>query len=157
MADLAIPQPSPLPSKELFDLLECEASIERAASAMLDAGVGLRRIKELKLYRAVEYATWEAYCATRLGWSPQHANRIIEAAKIMEELRLQSEPTGSLLPESERQVRPLAAVPAPARAEVWAAPPARQSAAPRLVERARAQDKDVGAITSTTLGAARKR
>lgn len=107
-------------TQRVLKAYECEESVRRAGQAMLDAAVGLRSLKDEKLYLDLGYPTWEAYCTARLGWTPQHANRVIEAAGIMESLRLRSEPIGSVLPTHESQVRPLRAVDPAERAEVWA-------------------------------------
>ncbi len=61
-------------------------------------------IKEKKLYKGV-YSTYEKYCQKRWGFSPQHANRLIKAATVVE--KIESEPIGSVLPQSEGQARAL--------------------------------------------------
>jgi len=86
-------------------LQDLEEKIEAGLEQFRVAGESLRKIKEKKLYKS-EYSTYEEYCSQRWGFTPQHANRLISAAKTMRLIE-ESEPTGSVLPQSENQVRVL--------------------------------------------------
>lgn len=71
----------------------------------IKAGQALQYIKSKKLYKS-SYRTYDEYCSERWGFTPQHANRLISAAKLVDQMK-KSEPIGSVLPQSESQVRAL--------------------------------------------------
>lgn len=96
-------------SPRLLKLMEHEKAIEHGATAMLDMAWAFEQIKDGKHYRA-RYSTWDEYCEKRWGLTPQHVNRIIESSRIVRAIA-KSEPRGSLLPTSEKQTRPLTALP----------------------------------------------
>ncbi len=85
-------------------LQDLEDKIETGLEKFRIAGESLMIIKEKKLYKGV-YSTYEKYCQKRWGFSPQHANRLIRAATVVE--KIESEPIGSVLPQSEGQARAL--------------------------------------------------
>lgn len=86
-------------------LAECEARIERALDTSIqEAWPALVVIRDQRLYRTT-HATFEEYCRDRWRISRAHAYRMIEAARVVENLS----PMGDI-PTSERQVRPLAAL-----------------------------------------------
>ena len=97
-----------VPEQELASALpslqEQEEIIQRALNSFVDAGRALRIIKENKLYRD-KYTTYDEYCQSRWGFTPQHANRLIKAETVVEKIK--SEPTGSVLPQCESQARAL--------------------------------------------------
>jgi hypothetical protein len=82
----------------------------------MEVGIALATIKEKKLYLE-GYGTFKEYCNGRWGWTPQHTNRIIECSEFVK--RLESEPTGSVMPTSERQIRPLTSLDKEAQHEAW--------------------------------------
>lgn len=87
---------------QLVSLLEgYEASIEQGLRSYIQAGEALEAIRDGKLYRST-YATFEAYCQHRWGWTPQHARRMLEASVVARGM----EPTGSI-PATERHAREL--------------------------------------------------
>jgi len=86
-------------------LAECEAIIERGRDTFIEVGNALLRIREERLYRA-EFGTFQEYCEAKWGMSKTHANRLIDAAEIAENLT----PTG-VTPSSERAARPLKSLP----------------------------------------------
>ena len=97
-----IPKQELLPSS--LPLQELEEIIQRALNGFVKAGAALRTIKDNKLYKDI-YSTYDEYCQKRWGFSPQHANRLIKAATVVE--KIESEPIGSVLPQSEGQARAL--------------------------------------------------
>ncbi|HXH58432.1 hypothetical protein [Iamia sp.] len=102
-------------SPELSDLMEHEKVIEQGLATFIDVGWALMQIRDGRKYRAIGFDTFEAYCQDRWDLTRQHANRLIAATGIVGDL----EPRGSI-PTSEKQVRPLAALPDPeARSEAW--------------------------------------
>jgi len=88
-------------------LQQCEEAIQRGLNGFLVAGVALARIKQEKLYKD-RYRSYEEYCKKRWNITPQHDNRLIKAARVVEEIK--TEPTGSVSvpPQSENQARALA-------------------------------------------------
>lgn len=98
MNNLIVPQDS---------LQELEKKVEIGIAGFREAGKALEEIKGKKLYK-VGYSTFEEYCRDRWKFTPQHANRLIKAAIVVEEIK--SEPNGSdsVLPKTEAQTRALA-------------------------------------------------
>lgn len=97
-------------------LIELERTIERGLQTFVEVGTALMEIRDSRLYRD-SHTTFEDYCRERWGFSRSRAHRLIEAAEVTSDLL----PTGNILPTSERQVRPLASLPAEDRATVWQA------------------------------------
>lgn len=99
-------------------LAECEADIEKVEElSRAVKGERLHRIKKKKLYKKL-YQSWEHYCKERWNWTPQHANNMIKFAETYN-LIAKSETMVSLLPESERQTRPLNGLSHKQKIEVW--------------------------------------
>lgn len=110
---------------------DCEACIERSLQTFSEVGEALLKIRDERLYRA-KYRTFEIYCQERWNWSKTHANRQIEAARVARNLSPMGDkadpirdvkdqnltPMG-VTPESERQVRALAKLPAEEQRAVW--------------------------------------
>jgi len=96
------------------ELAAHEAIIERGLKAFVDVGQALLAIRDARLYRA-QFGTFEDYCRDRWGMSRIHAHRLIEAAGVTENLL----PMGNILPESERQARPLTQLPPDVQPVVW--------------------------------------
>lgn len=92
-------------SQMIPSLQQLEETIETGIKGYIDAGQALHHIKSKKLYKGA-YNTYDEYCHERWGFTPQHSNRLISAAKVVGEMQ-KSEPTGSVLPQSENQVRAL--------------------------------------------------
>ena len=80
-------------------LTDLETVIERGQVTFIEVGRALMEIRDRRLYRET-HTTFEAYCGERWGWTRQHANRQIAAARAVEEM----EPMGSK-PANERQAR----------------------------------------------------
>jgi len=103
---------------EWLDLMEHEKVIEQGLAGFVEVGTALLAIRDGKKYRHAGYTTFEDYCQQRWQMSKQHGGRLMSAATIVADLKM--EPMGSISPESERQVRPLGAVKPDERAQVWA-------------------------------------
>src|SRR5512135_1315685 len=91
-----------LTRSESDKLRECETIIDRGLATFVEVGTALLEIRDLRLYRAT-HGTFELYCRERWGISRVHAHRMIEAARVAENLL----PTGNI-PANERQARTLA-------------------------------------------------
>ena len=94
-------------------LAECEAVIERGMDSFIEVGNALLRIRNERLYRS-DFGTFQEYCEARWSMSKTHANRMIDAAEVAENLT----PMG-VKPTSERQLRPLVALPPVKQREAW--------------------------------------
>jgi len=102
--------------EELHELERCEVVIKQGLQTFIEVGQALMTIKEKRLYR-INFKTFEDYCINKWGMVQQSATRLIRAYETV--ANLQSEPMGSLLPESERQVRPLTSLEPEIQKEVW--------------------------------------
>jgi len=91
-----------------LSLKNLEETIETGIKGYIKAGMALEAIKSGKLYKGA-YGTYEAYCRERWNFTPQYSNRLIAAAKIVNKMKI-SETTGSVIPQSENQVRALSQV-----------------------------------------------
>lgn len=65
------------------ELAEHEAVIERGQQTFVDVGLALMAIREAKGYRTAGYATFEAYCQERWGWSASRSRQLIGAARFV--------------------------------------------------------------------------
>lgn len=104
-------------------LAELEVVIERGLHSFVEVGNALLSIKIGKRYRESGYNTFEDYCTRRWNMSRQHGNRLVVAAATAETLArdLETEPRGSVLPTTEKQIRPLTALPSDERPTAWIA------------------------------------
>ncbi|MBW4430098.1 MAG: hypothetical protein KME50_38630 [Nostoc desertorum CM1-VF14] len=123
---------SELTEQEISDRLHLERKVERA---FFDAGKALAELRDRKLYRST-HKTFEEYCKQRFGYTRIAASYKIAAATVMDNLLtngLQKEEiaTGELqtpkmltnglqiLPNNERQVRPLVSLEPEVQREAW--------------------------------------
>lgn len=95
-------------------LAQQEAIIERGLQTFYEVGSALAAIREQRLYRA-DYPTFEEYCQERWGMARRTAYQYIEAAETFENVRHGAQ----ILPENERQTRPLAGLTPDLQREVW--------------------------------------
>ncbi|WP_341531602.1 hypothetical protein WKK05_36615 (plasmid) [Nostoc sp. UHCC 0302] len=121
-----------LTEQEVSDRLHLERKVERA---FFEAGKALAELRDRKLYRST-HKTFEEYCKQRFGYTRIAASYKIAAATVMDNLLtngLQKEEiaTGELqtpkmltnglqiLPNNERQVRPLVSLEPEVQREAW--------------------------------------
>jgi hypothetical protein len=102
-----------LDKQQAVTLQQCEEVIQRGVETFIEVGNALLTIRDQRLYRA-EFSTFNEYCQERWGMHRRHADRLVEAADIAENLR----PIG-LIPQSESQVRPLVGLPPEVQKQVW--------------------------------------
>lgn len=107
------PMANELTTVEAANLKGFEGQIEKGMASFELIGSALAAIRDDRLYRA-DHKTFALYCTKRWDLSPQHVNRLIAAAGVVENL----EPTGSK-PKTESQVRALTQLPAEEQAEAW--------------------------------------
>lgn len=94
-------------------LVRLAATVDKGLRSYIEAGKALREIRDRQLFKMVA-STFDEFCQSRWKMTPQHASRLINAAEVAEDV----EPTGSR-PPTERQARPLAALPREERAEAY--------------------------------------
>src|SRR5438552_14108 len=99
---------------EAADLAKHELTIKSTQGAFIAWGRALEAIRDGKLYRA-QYSTFEEYCGKKWGWKRAHAYRLIQAAEIVDSMKMS--PIGDKI-ETESQARALAAVPEEQRERV---------------------------------------
>lgn len=97
-------------------------------------------IRESKLYR-VGFGTFEEYCKDRWGMDDNYAGRIMRGAAVVESIA-KTVPIGTVLPQTESQVRPLTRLSTPAL---------QQSAWTEANRRAQQQQKPVTAAIVETV------
>lgn len=121
-----------LTQEEQSDRLHLERKVERA---FFDAGKALAELRDRKLYRSTN-KTFEEYCKQRFGYTRIAASYKIAAATVMDNLLtngLQKEEIATdelqtpkmltnglqILPNNERQVRPLVSLEPEVQREAW--------------------------------------
>jgi hypothetical protein len=100
--------------EESHELERCEVVIKQGLNTFIEVGEALFIIRDKRLYRR-EFKTFEDYCQQKWALSKPYVNRIISASQTFSNLT----PMGTILPESERQVRPLTSLEPEIQKEVW--------------------------------------
>jgi hypothetical protein len=103
---------SALSISEKQKLQSLEITIQRGLKYYIEVGEALLSIRNSELYK--EYGTFEDYCTKRWQMSKTHANRLIQANEVVENLT----PMG-VIPANERQARPLASLEPDEQVTVW--------------------------------------
>ncbi len=106
--------PRPLTPQEADTLAAQEGVIARGLQTFYDVGTALAAIRDGKLYRA-DFGTFEDYCQERWGISRPRAYQFIQGAEIRGRLST----TVDILPDSERQARPLARLTVEEQPRAW--------------------------------------
>jgi hypothetical protein len=99
---------------ESHELERCEVVIKQGLQTFIEVGQALMTIKEKRLYR-IGFKTFEDYCVGRWAFKRSEAYRLIDASVVISNLS----PMGELLPNNERQVRPLTSLEPEIQKEVW--------------------------------------
>jgi protein gp37 len=103
----------PAPQKELApspELLAYEEIIADGLDAFYKVGEALLAVRDSHRYQERGYATFEDYCRGHWQMARSTAYQMIDGAKVYENVRH----GGQILPETERQVRPLTRLKDPA-------------------------------------------
>jgi hypothetical protein len=103
-----------LTDMELHQLEKHEAVIESGLQTFYSVGTALLAIRDSRLYRA-EFRTFEDYCRERWQMGRRNAYQLIEAAQVFENVRDRAQ----IMPENERQVRPMAQLEPEEQKLVW--------------------------------------
>jgi hypothetical protein len=88
---------------EQADLCACEEVVGSGRNSVVQVGLALGRIRDLRLYRA-EFDSFEAYCQAKWQYGRRYVDQLISAAQVFTRLRAFS---SDQKPEHETQVRPL--------------------------------------------------
>lgn len=108
------PVVDPLSKEDKKTFRHCESIIKRGVRTFVEVGMALKQIQENQYYRET-HSTFDEYCKNRWDMSRAHAYRLIESAKVVEDVA----PTGSV-PGNEAQARPLSRLRHPrARQDAW--------------------------------------
>jgi hypothetical protein len=67
--------------RETSPLAELEQTIAQGKKRLVELGLALGEIRDLRLYRR-EYGTFEEYCRAKWGCGRQQAYRLIKAAAV---------------------------------------------------------------------------
>lgn len=111
-----------LDAREQADLATCEEVIDQGLRTFVEVGTALLTIRDKRLYRA-QYGTFEDYCQERWGMARRTTNRLIAAAGVVTNLRMEESsqmgPIGPILPATESQARPLTQLPPDVQPVIW--------------------------------------
>lgn len=112
--DTATGEVTTLTSAEQTRLGELETRIEAGLKTFVEVGAALLEIRDNRLYRDT-FATFEAYCAERWQFERRHAYRLMDAAKVVENVSNWTQTP----PANEAQARPLTELEPEAQRVVW--------------------------------------
>lgn len=104
--------------QDIKRLEELEVVIKRDLGSFYEVGSALTEIRERGLYKSKNggfYKTFKAYAKGTWDMSQRHANRLIAASDVIENLG----PRGPLLPSYEKHARHLTKLPADQQVEAW--------------------------------------
>jgi hypothetical protein len=121
LTTMAAPE-APLSTREEELLKRLEAAIEEHLKGFKIVGQALTIIRDERLYR-IEYDTFEEYCAVEWEISRPRAYQLTQCYMVLNNLStmvdISGSPKFSILPENERQTRPLTILPMEQHGEVW--------------------------------------
>lgn len=100
--------------EELHELERCEVVIKQGLKTFIEVGEALFIIRDKRLYRN-EFNTFEDYCQQKWHLGKRYVNQLIQASEVISNLGAMA----PILPESERQVRPLTSLEPEIQKEVW--------------------------------------
>lgn len=89
-------------------LAKCEIIIGKGLKAFKEVANALQDVRDQNLYR-IKYATFEEYCRDKWGITARHANRLMLAGAVVDNIEsdqlVSSVPAA--IPKNEAQARPL--------------------------------------------------
>lgn len=103
-------------SAESKDLIALETVIERGLETFVQVGEALAEIRDRKLYR-IAHTTFADYCKVKWKMSDRRARQLMDASEVVTAISK----SGTIVPKTESQARPLASLPPEQRAEAWSA------------------------------------
>jgi hypothetical protein len=96
-------------------LVHLETIIETERRCFYKIGKALKEVRDERLYRQLLFDSFEIYLKQRWDMSRSHGYRLIEAARIIDNLS----PIGEKLPENEAQLRPLIHLSPSDQCKIW--------------------------------------
>jgi hypothetical protein len=122
-------QPALTP-QERSKLQSCMVTIRNGLTTFCEVAVAFMTIRDQRLYRET-HDSFEVFCFDHWGIRRQRLHQLIQGAEVVKNIQ-ESEINGvatspttvgrnptPLIPNSERQTRPLASLPAPEQREAW--------------------------------------
>ena len=100
--------------EESHELERCEVVIKQGLKTFIEVGEALFIIRDKRLYRR-EFNTFEDYCQEKWSLGKRYVNQLIQASEVISNLGAMA----PILPESERQTRPLTSLEPEIQKEVW--------------------------------------
>jgi hypothetical protein len=104
----------PISLDESRDLIALEKVIERGLETFVQVGEALAEIRDRKLFRT-EHPTFAEYCKAKWKMSDRRARQLMDASEVVTAISK----SGTIVPKTESQTRPLATLPPSQRVEVW--------------------------------------
>ena len=95
-------------------LVELERKIKSGLNTFVEVGEALLEIRDSRLYR-IEHGTFEQYCREKWQMTDRHARNLIAAASVTASISK----SGTIVPKTETQARPLTKLPAEKQPEAW--------------------------------------
>lgn len=96
-------------------LAQCEEVIERGLDSFIEVGNALLQIREGRLYKD-DYDNFEDYCRERWDMCGRRARQLTDAAEAIQNIG-----SGTMVPQSERQIRPITTLPPSRQRQAWTA------------------------------------
>lgn len=104
--------------KDREEILQIEVELGKIQEEyVVDSAIRYQRIIDSKLYKSLGYSNFKVYCSDRLGINYRKVYRVIERAKVINNLKTVT--TLSLFPQSEKQCLVLAKLEPEHQIEVW--------------------------------------
>ena len=100
--------------EESHELERCEVVIKQGLKTFIEVGQALMTIREKRLYR-ISFKTFEDYCIEKWSFKRTHVYQLIEASSVIINLSAMA----NILPQSERQTRPLTGLEKDVQIAVW--------------------------------------
>jgi hypothetical protein len=118
MAETDHVQSKPLTPAETEHLAKCEETIGKGIKTFKEVADALQDIRDQQLYRK-KHKTFEEYCRNKWKFTARHANRLISAGGVVENLRSDQLVSSEriAIPDSESSARPLAKLTPPQQME----------------------------------------
>jgi hypothetical protein len=104
----------PISLAESKDLIRLESIVENGLQSFVVVGEALIEIRDRKLYR-VEHATFAEYCKVKWKMSDRRARQLMGASEVVADVSK----SGTIVPKSESQARPLNRLQPGQRAAAW--------------------------------------
>jgi hypothetical protein len=104
----------PISISESRDLIALEKIVAKGLQTFVEVGEALAEIRDRKLYK-IEHATFADYCKEKWKMSDRRARQLMDSAEVVGDLAK----SGTVVPLSERQARPLTQLPQVQRAEAF--------------------------------------